>query len=71
MAEGASQFETPLSIQEKDKLLCPKCGVLFELSGYKVEKVEITAWKQVHSGERRDETQKMEPMLEVDLISGH
>ena len=38
------------------------------MSGYKVEKVEIKAWKLAHSGQRRDETQNVESILEVDLI---
>ena len=29
---------------------------MFKLSGYKVEKIEITAWKLAHLGRGRDET---------------
>ena len=68
LVEAANRFENPLSILEKEELLCPKCGDLFKLSGYKVEKVEIKAWKLAHSGQRRDETQNVESILEVDLI---
>ena len=40
---ASSQFEILLSIQEKEELLCPKCGVIFQLSAYKIEKVEIAS----------------------------
>ena len=68
MAEVADQLGNPHSILENEELLCPECGDLFKLSGYKVEKVEIKAWKLAHSGQRRDETQNVESILEVDLI---
>ena len=68
LVEAANWFENPLSILEKEELLCHECGDLFKLSGYKVEKVEIKAWKLAHSGQKRDDTQNVESILEVDLI---
>ena len=68
LAKADNQFENPLSSSEREEILCPECGDLFKLSGYKVEKVEIKSWKLAHSGQRRDETQNVESILEVDLI---
>ena len=55
LVEAASQFEDPLSIQEKEELICPECGVFFKLVGYKVDKMEIVAWVLTHSGQEGNE----------------
>ena len=41
LAKATIQFEDPLFSQEKEEVVCPKCGDLFKLEGYKVEKMEI------------------------------
>ena len=48
-------------------MLCPECGVLFKLAGYKVDKVEIAAWRLEHSGQERNETPNEEPTEETGL----
>ena len=48
LVEAAIHFEDPLSRQEKEELIFPKCGVLFKLAGYKVDKMEIAAWILAH-----------------------
>ena len=72
MAEVVNQFETPLSSQEKEEMLCPESGVLFKLAGYKVDKAKIAAWRLAHSSQGRNETPNEEPIkesiLEVDSI---
>ena len=60
LAEVVDQFENPPSISKNEELLCPECGDLFKLSGYKVEKMEIAASKLAHSGRGRDETPNVE-----------
>ena len=67
MDEAAIQFEDPLSIQEKEERICPKCGVSFKLVGYKVDKMEIASWILAHSGQRGDETLNEEPEEETRL----
>ena len=52
MANVVDQLENPPSfsnIGEHDELLCPKCGDLFKISGYKVTMVELSAWKLAQS----------------------
>ena len=68
LAKADNQFENPLSSSEREEILCPECGDLFKLSGYKVEKMEIKTWKLAHLGQRRDETRNVESILKVDLI---
>ena len=52
--------------------MCPKCGVLFKLAGYKVDKMEIATWILAHSGQGRNDTlneeRAEETRLEADLI---
>ena len=67
LEEAANQFENPLSILEKEELLCLECGDLFKLSGYKVEKMEIAAWKLAHSSRGRNETPNVESTRETRL----
>ena len=72
LVEAANRFENPLSILEKEELLCPECGNLFKLSRDKVEKMEIASWKLAHSGQGRDDKPNVESIkeirLEVDVI---
>ena len=67
MAEASIQFEDPLSIQEKEELICSKCGVLFKLAGYKVDKMEIASYRLAHSSQGRNETLNEEQAKETRL----
>ena len=58
MADVVDQLENPPSfsnIGEHDELLCPKCGDLFKISGYKVTMVEVLAWKLAQPRKGRSE----------------
>ena len=72
MEETSSQFENQLLIQEKEELLCLECIFLLRLHGYKVDKMEIEAWRLAHSGQEINETLNEEPIketwLKVDVI---
>ena len=67
MVEADSQFENPLSSQEKEELLCPGCGVLFRLVGYKFYIMEITTCRFSHSRKEINETLNEEPTEETWL----
>ena len=67
MVEAAIQFENPLSSQEKKELICPECGVLFKLARYKVDKMEISAWRLEHLGQAGNETLNEQPVEEKKL----
>ena len=56
LAEASIQFEDPPFIQEKEELICPKCGVLFNLEGYKVDKMKIASCRLANSGQGGNET---------------
>ena len=58
LADVVEQLENSSSfskIGEHDELLCPKCGDLFKISGYKVTMVEVLAWKLAQSRQGRSE----------------
>ena len=47
------QLENPpyvLKDGEHDELLCPECGDLFKLAGYRVTMVSIIMWKLTKQG---------------------
>ena len=56
LAKVIDQLGNPHSISENEELLCHECGDLFKLSGHKVEKMEVAAWKLAHSIQGRGET---------------
>ena len=72
LEEVVDQLGNPHSISYNEEILCPECGDLFKLSGYRVEKMEIAASKLAHSSRGRDETPNVESTkemrMEVDLI---
>ena len=70
LVEVADQFEKPPSFfksGENAELLCPKCGDLFKISGYKVAKMEVSSWKQAHSIQGGGETPIIELIKERKL----
>ena len=58
LADVVDQLENPPSfskIGEHDELLCPKCGDLLKISGYKDTMVEVLAWKLAQSRQGKNE----------------
>ena len=67
LEEFSKQFDNPPFVSksgDNDELLCPECRDLFKLSGYKVTKMEVSAWKLAHSSHRGGETPTTELMKE-------
>ena len=67
MAGAAYQLENPPSVLkdgEHDELLCPECGYLFKLAGYRITMVDLTSWKLAQARRGREEIPPAEFMEE-------
>ena len=49
---------------EHDELLCPKCGDLFKIAGYRVTMVDLTMWKLAQARHGREEIPPTKSMEE-------
>ena len=60
-------MENPPSILkdgEHDEPLCPKCGHLFKIVGYRFTRVDLTTWKLAQERQGRKEIRPAELMEE-------